>query len=94
MSKEKELNPYGFKPVYSAFFDGPGKTTWGVLKREDTGDYDLKYYDAAFEEAKELMLEGDEFGDWTWYLNPLCARGGYCIIRDGKPVYAKGVWLS
>lgn len=94
MSKGKELNPYGFKPLHHSFFDSPGKTTWGVLKREDVKDYDIKYYDAAFDEAKELMLEGDEFGDWMLYINPLCAQGGYCIIRDGKPVYLKGVWLS
>lgn len=97
MSKEKEHDPYSFHPLQKGnFFDdpGPGKTTFVALKREDVHERDIKCYDECVVEAKLLMLDGDEFGEWEWYLGPLCARGGYCIIRDGKPVYVKGVWLS
>lgn len=46
------------------------------------------------DDFKQLVQEGDELKSWSWYGGPLFARGGVCIVRDGKPVYAYGVWMS
>ncbi len=42
----------------------------------------------------DLRKEGDELKSWSWNGGPLCGRGGLCIVRDGKPIYAYATWMS